>query len=154
VPNPLLHYSLSVLFAKTLGLSSGKAIIIGIAGVLPDLDVLAKAHRGATHSLLLSLLLLVAMYAVHARLALIAALLYTLHNIVDFFNGPAPILWPITSTKYWLKIELVASLNNTMSTKLSMMLLRNPKPPRIISALSGETLAITIITLVILLVAG
>ena len=58
MPDPLLHYSLGMLLARAQGLTSTQSLLVGVAGTLPDLDVFTGNHRGSTHSLIVSALLL------------------------------------------------------------------------------------------------
>lgn len=100
MPDPLLHYSYSLLLAKSQGLPSMQALLVAVAGVAPDLDIIVNHHRGFTHSLSVSQTILAAALATESRLAVLAALLYLLHNLIDLFDSPTPALWPLMSKKY------------------------------------------------------
>ncbi|MEM2080286.1 MAG: hypothetical protein QW104_06370, partial [Nitrososphaerota archaeon] len=52
MPELLLHFAISFsLAALVLGLKKG--LLVGLVGILPDLDALARVHRSFTHSLVL-----------------------------------------------------------------------------------------------------
>ena len=101
MPDLLAHYALGVLVAKTR-VSAKWALVLGLIGLLPDIDVLLRIHRWLTHSLVVVVLVatpLLVLINLHWRdklgLALLALLIVTLHLVMDVFTGSTPILWPL-----------------------------------------------------------
>ena len=106
----LTHYAVSYLIASR-SLKPKRALLVALVGLLPDIDALFRIHRWATHSLVLTALVVaIAVLSVSAtrreylgHVALFSAL-YTLHIVMDVFTGPTPILWPLSSKEYAVSI--------------------------------------------------
>jgi membrane-bound metal-dependent hydrolase YbcI (DUF457 family) len=102
----------------------GLVVLFAAAACVPDLDLLVGAHNGATHSLGAAALagLVAFMLTGRTRLALVVAVVYGSHVVLDWFNrdtspplgvmalwpfsrdhfiAPWPVLPPI-SRRYWL----------------------------------------------------
>ena len=85
MPDLLTHYASSVLVARTkLGLK--KSLLLGLAGLLPDIDILLHVHRWVTHSFILAiavatpLLTLTYKYRRSFEAVALAATIYLLHS--------------------------------------------------------------------------
>ena len=110
LPDLLTHYAVSYLIASR-SLKPKRALLVALVGLLPDIDALFRIHRWATHSLVLTALVVaIAVLSVSAtrreylgHVALLSAL-YTLHIVMDVFTGPTPILWPLSSKEYAVSI--------------------------------------------------
>jgi membrane-bound metal-dependent hydrolase YbcI (DUF457 family) len=109
MPDLLAHYALSVLVAKTR-VSAKWALLLGLIGLLPDIDVLLRIHRWLTHSLVVITLVATPLLAlIHLRwrgkfgLALLALLIVALHPVIDMFTGQTPILWPLIDS-VWIRV--------------------------------------------------
>jgi membrane-bound metal-dependent hydrolase YbcI (DUF457 family) len=118
MPDLLTHYASSVLVARTrLGLK--ESLLLGLVGLLPDIDVLLRVHRWATHSLILAITVATPLLALtyrygrsHFRAAVLAATIYLLHLVLDLFTGPTPILYPLADSLY-IKLEVNGIYNDT-----------------------------------------
>jgi len=118
MPDLLVHYVLSVLVAKTR-VSTKWALLLGILGLLPDVDALLRIHRWLTHSLVVIVLVatpLLALIRLRWRgrfgLALLALLIVALHPVMDVFTGQTPILWPLVDS-VWIRVSVSGALSST-----------------------------------------
>ncbi|MEM1526936.1 MAG: metal-dependent hydrolase [Ignisphaera sp.] len=122
----LTHYVVSyILLRRVFGLKL--SLLIALVALLPDIDVIFRIHRWFTHSIIvlgLGVLCLVVLFTLHRGfrgflLYLGAiALVYLLHIVVDLFTASTPILWPLISESYHLKILVqgfVAAEDKTIS---------------------------------------
>jgi len=107
----LAHYASSVLVAR-VRVDTRIALLVGLVGLIPDVDALLRIHRWITHSLVLVALiatpLVILVYWRRRRffgLALTILLIYTLHLLLDTFTGPTPILYPLADS-IWIKIQV------------------------------------------------
>ena len=132
MPDLLAHYALGVLVAKTR-VSTKWALVLGLIGLLPDIDVLLRIHRWLTHSLVVVVLIatpLLVLINLHWRdklgLALLALLIVTLHLVMDVFTGSTPILWPLIDS-VWVKVAVngvTSSTGVTIILSLAVITLR------------------------------
>jgi membrane-bound metal-dependent hydrolase YbcI (DUF457 family) len=111
MPDLLAHYASSVLVAR-VRVDTRVALLVGLVGLIPDVDALFRIHRWITHSLVLVALfttpLVILVYWRGRRylgLALATLLIYTLHLLLDIFTGPTPILYPLADS-IWIKIQV------------------------------------------------
>jgi membrane-bound metal-dependent hydrolase YbcI (DUF457 family) len=118
MPDLLAHYVLSVLVAKTR-VSAKWALLLGILGLIPDIDALLRIHRWLTHSLVVIVLVatpLLALIRLRWRgkfsLALLALLIVALHPVMDVFTGQTPILWPLVDS-VWIKVSVNGASSST-----------------------------------------
>jgi len=114
MPDALTHYISSYLVPRA-ALKPKRA---ALAGLLPDLDAL-RAHRWATHSLVLALataapvlLALRLAKSRHLRAAALVATLYALHIILDVLTSPTPALWPLAPS-----LQVKIEVNGRISTR-------------------------------------
>lgn len=142
MPDPLLHYSYSLLLAKALGLNGATALLAAAAGAAPDLDALLHRHRSPSHSLPLSLALLAAAHATGNHAAVVAALLYLLHNLVDLFDGPTPALWPFSQATYHVAVNLEADHDRPWRPRLRITVNRDNTAPKHVELANGKTLTL------------
>jgi len=117
MPDLLTHYASSVLVARTRqGLK--KSLLLGLVGLLPDIDILLHVHRWVTHSFILAiavatpLLTLTYKYRRSFEAAALAATIYLLHLVLDLFTGPTPILYPLADSLY-IKLEVNGQYSDT-----------------------------------------
>jgi membrane-bound metal-dependent hydrolase YbcI (DUF457 family) len=118
MPDLLAHYALSVLVAKTQ-VNTRWALLLGLLGLLPDIDALLRIHRWLTHSLVVivlvvtPLLVLINLYWKSGLgLALLALLIVVLHPVMDVFTGLTPILWPLVDS-VWIKVSVNGAASST-----------------------------------------
>ncbi len=113
MPDVLAHYAASLLVASRL-LPWRSALVVAVAGLLPDLDVVFGWHRSPTHSLLALIIFAALTHALHRATRhpsfRVTALLYALHLAMDLFNAPLPLLWPLTSQAYMLVFRVAVSV--------------------------------------------
>ena len=89
MPDALTHYISSYLVSRA-ALKPKRAALAALAGLLPDLDAL-RAHRWATHSLVLAAVLLAALYALHIAL--------------DALTSLTPALWPLAASIWRIAVS-------------------------------------------------
>jgi len=118
MPDLLAHYASSVLVAR-VRVDTRIALLVGLVGLIPDIDALLRIHRWITHSLVLVALfttpLVILVYWRGRRyfgLALTILLIYTLHLLLDIFTGPTPILYPLADS-IWIKIQVNGASTTT-----------------------------------------
>lgn len=112
MPDLLAHYVVSYLVVSRV-VKARYALLFALIGLLPDIDALFRIHRWFTHSVFLVLTLtFLAVVAVlyidrrFLRYLVLASALYILHIVLDVFVAPTPLLWPLTSEAYMMKIVL------------------------------------------------
>jgi hypothetical protein len=95
------------------------ALLLGLLGLLPDIDALLRIHRWLTHSLVVivlvvtPLLVLINLYWKSGLgLALLALLIVVLHPVMDVFTGLTPILWPLVDS-VWIKVSVNWAASST-----------------------------------------
>ncbi|MCX8137660.1 hypothetical protein [Pyrobaculum aerophilum] len=103
MPDLLAHYAAGLLVASRF-VDVRRAFLLAFIGLLPDVDALFGAHRWVTHSLVLTAPLLLA--AFRRRALALGVLLYALHIVMDVFTAPTPVLWPISSVAYQLRVDV------------------------------------------------
>ena len=114
MPDLLAQYSISYLIASHV-LKPKHALVVALAGLLPDINALLRIHRSMTHSLVLSVLVSFAVigfsvflfnnkYLYHV--VIVYTLLYVLHIVLDVFTGPTPLFWPVTSSSYMITLGI------------------------------------------------
>jgi membrane-bound metal-dependent hydrolase YbcI (DUF457 family) len=111
MPDPLTHYLASYLISSRIA-KPKYSLLIALAGLLPDIDVVFRIHRWVTHSLVLVALIATPVITLvywykrrYLGLASIILLTYTLHLLLDIFTGPTPILYPLADS-LWVKIQV------------------------------------------------
>ena len=104
MPDLLAHFASSALVAR-VRVDTRVVLLVGLVGLIPDVDALLRIHRWITHSLALVALfatpLVILVYWRGRRcfgLALATSLIYTLHLLLDVFTGPTPILYPLADS--------------------------------------------------------
>ncbi|MFZ8793315.1 MAG: hypothetical protein ACO2O2_05450 [Acidilobaceae archaeon] len=97
MPDLLAHFASSVLVTR-VRVDTRVALLVGLVGLISDVDALLRIPRWITHSLVLVVLfatpLVVIVYWRGKRcfgLALATLLIYTLHLLLDVFTGPTPV---------------------------------------------------------------
>ncbi|MEM1646244.1 MAG: metal-dependent hydrolase [Ignisphaera sp.] len=108
----LMHYVVSYLLLRRV-FSWRISLIIALVALLPDIDVFFRIHRWFTHSIIvlgissLCLTILFTLFKKYRRYLLYlssAILIYLLHLVVDLFTASTPILWPLITESYSLRI--------------------------------------------------
>ncbi|MEM4909847.1 MAG: metal-dependent hydrolase [Ignisphaera sp.] len=114
----LTHYVVSFLLLRRI-FNLKTSLLIALVALLPDIDVVFRVHRWFTHSIVvlgiavscLTLLLVLSKryrkYILHLG---VATLVYLLHIAIDLFTAPTPVLWPLVSESYHLKMLIQGSI--------------------------------------------
>jgi membrane-bound metal-dependent hydrolase YbcI (DUF457 family) len=104
MPELLLHFAIPFsISAPIIGVK--RAIVVGIVGMLPDVDALLHVHRSMTHSIIiLTILSLIPLYITSFKLkekslALLSFISLTTHPIMDMFQTYTPIIYPNQTMK-------------------------------------------------------
>ena len=129
---PLVHYVLPLAALMLIGVKPRTAATLAILGVIPDVDALLLVHRSISHSivimgLIITPLIVIAKYRYPdlQRTLLQAFLVLVSHPILDF-ESMTPILWPITSNSYMLKLSLNGVMQEGFSLKPAIVLSSEP----------------------------
>jgi membrane-bound metal-dependent hydrolase YbcI (DUF457 family) len=133
MPDLLAHYASSVLVAR-VRVDTRITLLIGLVGLIPDVDALLRIHRWITHSLVLVALFAIPLITLvywrkrrYFGLALTTLLIYTLHLLLDIFTGPTPILYPLADS-IWIKIQVNGASTATGITVTSSITVATMKP--------------------------
>ncbi len=122
MPDLLTHYAISYLIASRI-VKPKYALVIAIAGILPDIDALLRVHRWITHSLVLVIIVSLVLFLFSKlttinkhtyHVILLFILLYALHIVLDIFTGPTPILWPLTMSSYAVTMSICGTVGEAM----------------------------------------
>jgi len=112
MPDVLTHFALPfALTAPLFGLK--RAFLIGLIALLPDLDVLVRVHRSATHSIILLLafalpFVVLLAYRVPRLKALCSAVVLSLisHPLLDMFQTYTPVLYPLVESSIFVDVDV------------------------------------------------
>jgi dolichol-phosphate mannosyltransferase len=110
MPELLLHFSVPFsISAPIVGVR--RATLVGIVGILPDIDALLHVHRSMTHSLvILTIFSLLPFYITFFKLnekslALLSFFSLTTHPIMDMFQTYTPIIYPFSNSSFQVSIK-------------------------------------------------
>jgi len=110
LPDAAAHYVVSLLIASRV-VRLRYALLLALAGLLPDIDALFRVHRWFTHSIFVAALasctaavLALAVDRRFLRYAVTASALYMLHIVFDVFTAPTPILWPLVNSNIMVSV--------------------------------------------------
>jgi hypothetical protein len=98
---PLLHFVVPFVSFKAFGVDLRKAALASLVALAPDADVLFHIHRSQSHSVIVLAVILVPLLAVTRNrkgvrtLVLLCGLGVVSHLIMDLFQSPTPLLWPL-----------------------------------------------------------
>ena len=123
-----VHYVLPLTVLLLLGEKPRTAATLAILGILPDVDALLLLHRSLSHSIIV-MALIIAPPLIYTRsrrpdlqhTLILAFLVLASHPILDL-ETYTPILWPITSNSYSLKLSLNAVMQKGFSLKPAIVL--------------------------------
>jgi membrane-bound metal-dependent hydrolase YbcI (DUF457 family) len=121
MPDPLTHYLASYLISSRIA-KPKYSLLIALAGLLPDIDVVFRIHRWVTHSLIIvlatltpALLDIYTFRREYLRLATLTTALYALHIALDTLTAPTPALWPLTQS-IQVRFEVTGTINSNEIT--------------------------------------
>lgn len=116
MPDLLTHYAVNLLILRN-SYSLKYTLVFSLVALLPDIDALFGVHRWFTHSIVVQLVAISVSIAVIAKLkprylqqTTVFAIALLLHIILDLSTASTPILWPIDTRSYQIKIDVVGSL--------------------------------------------
>lgn len=116
-----LGYILGKLTAEKLGTKINIPLILTLS-VIPDVDILIPllAHRGPTHSVIVSTILFTPLFLKMRREALPYFIALIQHPLVGDFlaGGEIQLLWPITSKPFGMPINIESVENITFEWAL------------------------------------
>ncbi|HDD56793.1 MAG TPA: metal-dependent hydrolase, partial [Nitrososphaeria archaeon] len=117
MPEPLLHFSIAfALSAPILGIR--RALIVGVISLLPDLDALFHVHRSMSHSIVLLSIIMAASILIsykiesEAKFATVSGLGLLSHPLLDLFQSPTPVLYPLSHNSYHVSPKLFVTISN------------------------------------------
>ena len=129
---PLVHYVLPLTALMLVGVKPRTAAILALLGVIPDIDALMLIHRSISHSIVIMGLINAPLYLIAKHRypdlqhnLLQAFLVLVSHPILDL-EAMTPILWPITSNSYMLRLSLNGVMQEGFSLKPSIVLTSVP----------------------------
>jgi len=124
MPELLLHFSIP--FAITVPIVGlRRALLVGFIAILPDIDALVHVHRSFTHSIILisilaALFILISWKIGKGLLTVTACGLSLLsHPILDLFQSPTPILYPLSEYSYHISIKMNALVSEKIIPEIS-----------------------------------
>jgi hypothetical protein len=85
-----------------------------LASVIPDIDILIPGveHRGPTHSLIISVTLLIPALLLYGKKAVPYFIALAQHSLIgDYITGGTHLLWPLTSHIYGTGLEMTSLPN-------------------------------------------
>jgi hypothetical protein len=112
---PLLHFAVPFTSVRATGLDWRKALFASLVALTPDLDVFFNVHRSESHSLILltivvvPLLILLRKHKTLRTLVLLGTLGILTHFVLDLFQNPVPLLWPLLNQS--LSISTILDLH-------------------------------------------
>jgi hypothetical protein len=125
MPELLLHFAIPfALVAPVLGIR--RALLAALIAILPDIDALMYIHRSATHSIPLlmipaTLFVVVFWKAGKGSRTVVACTLSLLsHPILDLFQSPTPILYPLSQYSYHLSVKMNALISEKIVPELAI----------------------------------
>ena len=103
------------------GVSTRKALVLGLFSVLPDFDVLFGVHRSMSHSIVVWLVTVAPLYLYywnrdrgHIRDPLLVLLAGGLHIVFDS-GSFTPVLWPLMSSSYAVDFNLFVHVGKSVA---------------------------------------
>jgi dolichol-phosphate mannosyltransferase len=125
MPELLLHFAIPfALIAPVLGIK--RALLAGFVAILPDIDALMYVHRSLTHSIPLlmipAILSLVTSWKVGKGSRTMSACSLSLlsHPILDLFQSPTPILYPLSQHSYHLSVKMNTLISEKIVPEVSV----------------------------------
>jgi len=129
--DPSLHFAIPFAVVLLLGFRLRWALVAGLMGAAPDLDILLFTHRSVTHSVLpAAVLMAVSALAIRkprlsSPIALSAAS-WGSHSLLDFSEGYVPLLWPLSEDAYRLMFVFKLHMASSPSVTWTFEILRKP----------------------------
>lgn len=160
------HYITSVLVASRFA-KFKRALLLGLIGVLPDVDIFFSVHRWVTHSLIVLFILAlpISLLVWHTSkrwlvFVVTCITIYAMHILLDLFNAPTPILWPLVTESYSLSINIKGVLAGNEVKFLPLVEINSmvtdftPKPAIEGTLLSELGVILSILSALVLLIEG
>jgi hypothetical protein len=109
---PLLHFAVPFASLRAIGVDFRKVMFASLVALTPDLDAIFQVHRSQSHSLIVlalvvfPLLILTRNRKTFRSLVLLGAFGVLVHLVLDLFQAPTPLLWPLLSQSLWIQTTL------------------------------------------------
>lgn len=147
--DPLEHASIPLLAYLALSADPhwGCILALVLGAVFPDLDAFTKEHRSYLHSLLIALPL--SFPALHSEYYAFFFLGWMSHLFLDFFTGVIPFTYPLSRTGYGAEFHAKGGPGGLKIE--GHFIKRYPDPRRAYEISIGGSLALSILTLVVLI---
>jgi membrane-bound metal-dependent hydrolase YbcI (DUF457 family) len=129
---PLMHFILPLASLMLLGEKPKTAVPLAVLGVLPDIDALLLIHRSISHSIIViaviftPLVLYARFRAPELERIMILGFLVTIsHPFLDL-GGSTPILWPLISDSFMIKLALNGVVDHGVGIKPQLSVRSEP----------------------------
>jgi len=101
--------ALLFIFSSKLNLKPKEIILFSIFAIVPDLDAFMFVHRVAFHNIFFMVIIIALIYCIFNNLktALIVGFYLLSHLILDFTDGGASLLHPITSSTFYMSFGIM-----------------------------------------------
>jgi membrane-bound metal-dependent hydrolase YbcI (DUF457 family) len=109
---PLLHFAVPFASLRAVGIDLRKAALASLISLAPDLDVFFHVHRSQSHSIIilgaiaLPLLVLTRNRKEARTLVLFGTFGVLTHLVLDLFQAPTPLLWPLLNESLMVSVQL------------------------------------------------
>lgn len=109
---PLLHFAVPFASLRALGVDLRKVLFASLVALTPDIDVLFQVHRSQSHSFVLVALVTLPLLVLtwnrksFRSLVLLGCFGVSAHLVLDLFQSPTAVLWPLLSESIWIQVTL------------------------------------------------
>ena len=106
---PLLHFAVPFASLRAVGVDLRKVTFVSLVALTPDLDALFQVHRSQSHSVIVlalvafPLLILTRNRKTLRSFVLLGTFGVLVHLVLDLFQAPTPVLWPLVSQSLWIQ---------------------------------------------------
>lgn len=109
---PLLHFAVPFASLRAIGLDWRKVLFASLVALTPDADIFFQIHRSQSHSILVLMVVVVPLLILTRNrrpardLVLLGSLGILTHLVLDLFQSPTPLFWPLLDQSLWLSTTL------------------------------------------------
>jgi len=132
VAEPALHFSIPFSVLSYLRLDPAMCLIVSVAALVPDLDILFRVHRSVSHSAVLYLPVAVLGIVASVYSSCWSVLLFatwfslTSHVLLDTVSGFSPIFWPLSKEEVCVSVALGVRVGNSVQLRPEVSIRRKP----------------------------
>ena len=107
-------------------------MMVGLIALVPDLDALLHVHRSVTHSIIilsivgLTALMIVKRVGRPMRLAVASTLGLLSHPLLDTFQSPTPILYPLSRYSYHISPTFMVKISEAITPQPAIKVVSEP----------------------------